>query len=229
MDSPWIAALFALFVWWFSTGAILVVVKRADLAGGSAHLTAVLAGLPLLGLGWYGLVATMGSATVGNVYGAFLSALAIWALLGRRIADRADAEAREGATKTFRPREAEIRDLEHLGLAETAAQHVARREVAVDDAHAMNGGDPRAQTANGMGCPYRIERVLGLVHRVDDAVLERRSLDATVHVLERNPRRLPTTDHRTAGVDETHHERTRWHPLVQATERDGFLLSHQLR
>jgi putative photosynthetic complex assembly protein 2 len=78
MDSPWIAALFALFVWWFSTGAILVVVKRADLAGGSAHLTAVLAGLPLLGLGWYGLVGTMGSATVANVYGAFLSALAIW-------------------------------------------------------------------------------------------------------------------------------------------------------
>jgi putative photosynthetic complex assembly protein 2 len=78
MDSPWIAALLALFVWWFSTGAILVVVKRADLAGGSAHLTAVLAGLPLLGLGWYGLVGTMGSATVANVYGAFLSALAIW-------------------------------------------------------------------------------------------------------------------------------------------------------
>jgi putative photosynthetic complex assembly protein 2 len=38
----------------------------------------VLAGLPLLGLGWYGLVGTMGSATVANVYGAFLSALAIW-------------------------------------------------------------------------------------------------------------------------------------------------------
>jgi putative photosynthetic complex assembly protein 2 len=78
MDSPWIAALLALFVWWFSTGAILVVVKRADLAGGSAHLTAVLAGLPLLGLGWYGLVGTMGAANVANVYGAFLSALAIW-------------------------------------------------------------------------------------------------------------------------------------------------------
>jgi putative photosynthetic complex assembly protein 2 len=78
MDSPWIAALFALFVWWFATGAILIVVKRADLAGGAAHLNAVLAGLPLLGLGWYGLVATMTSDSVASVYGAFLSALAIW-------------------------------------------------------------------------------------------------------------------------------------------------------
>lgn len=78
MASPWIAALFALFVWWFSTGAILFVVKRADLVGGSAHLNAVVAGLPLLGLGWYGLVATMTSGTVAGVYGAFLSALAIW-------------------------------------------------------------------------------------------------------------------------------------------------------
>jgi putative photosynthetic complex assembly protein 2 len=38
----------------------------------------VLAGLPLLGLGWYGLVATMTSASVASVYWAFLSALAIW-------------------------------------------------------------------------------------------------------------------------------------------------------
>ena len=78
MDSPWIAALFALFVWWFSTGAILVVVKRADLVGASAHLRAVLAGLPLLGLGWYGLVGTMNTVSVASVYGAFLSALAVW-------------------------------------------------------------------------------------------------------------------------------------------------------
>lgn len=78
MESPWIAALLALFVWWFSTGVILVVVKRADISGGSAHLTAVLGGLPLLGLGWYGLVGTLGSASVWNVYAAFLSALAIW-------------------------------------------------------------------------------------------------------------------------------------------------------
>ncbi len=78
MENPWIAALLALFIWWFSTGAILVVVKRADIVGGGAHLTAVLAGLPLLCLGWYGLVGTLGSATVPNVYAAFLSALAIW-------------------------------------------------------------------------------------------------------------------------------------------------------
>ena len=30
MSSPWVAALVALFVWWFSTGAILLVVRHAD-------------------------------------------------------------------------------------------------------------------------------------------------------------------------------------------------------
>lgn len=78
MDSPWIAALTAVFVWWFSTGAILVAVKRADRVGGTAHLTTVLAGLPLLGLGWYGLISTHDSTSVIAAHGAFLSAIAIW-------------------------------------------------------------------------------------------------------------------------------------------------------
>ena len=30
MTGPWIAALMALFVWWFSTGAILCLVRCAD-------------------------------------------------------------------------------------------------------------------------------------------------------------------------------------------------------
>jgi len=38
MANPWIVALFALFVWWFSTGAILWAVKRADRMGDKAHL-----------------------------------------------------------------------------------------------------------------------------------------------------------------------------------------------
>ncbi|MGA1276319.1 MAG: DUF3623 family protein, partial [Gemmobacter sp.] len=32
-ESPWIAALVAVFLWWFSTGAILWRVRAADNAG----------------------------------------------------------------------------------------------------------------------------------------------------------------------------------------------------
>ena len=78
MGNPWIAALFALFVWWFSTGAILMAVKRADRVGGNAHLNATLLGLPLLALGWFGLVQSAGNESVSGVYMGFLSALAIW-------------------------------------------------------------------------------------------------------------------------------------------------------
>jgi len=78
MASPWIAALVALFVWWFSTGAILCVVKHADKRGPRARLVATLAGLPFLGLGIWGFTHTLGSDTLAGVYGAFLSTLAIW-------------------------------------------------------------------------------------------------------------------------------------------------------
>jgi putative photosynthetic complex assembly protein 2 len=78
MDSPWIATLFVLFVWWFSTGAILWAVKRADRMGESAHLVTTIRGLPLIILGWWGLVQTSGSDSIAATYGAFLSALAIW-------------------------------------------------------------------------------------------------------------------------------------------------------
>lgn len=74
MASPWIAALVALFLWWFSTGAILIVVRRA---GRSGQRTA-LAALPLLGLGLWGYLATLGEGSVAAAYLAFLSALAIW-------------------------------------------------------------------------------------------------------------------------------------------------------
>lgn len=78
MESPWIAALVALFVWWASTGAILVVVTRADRVGRQAHLAAVLAGLPVLALGWYGLVRSLPDTSVFGAYLAFGSAIAIW-------------------------------------------------------------------------------------------------------------------------------------------------------
>ncbi len=78
MTNPWIAALLALFVWWFSTGAILWRVRHADRAGGQAHLMSVIWGLPLLVGGIYGLAATLTQGTVPATYTAFLSALAVW-------------------------------------------------------------------------------------------------------------------------------------------------------
>ena len=78
MTNPWIAAFLALFVWWFSTGAILWRVRHADRAGGRAHLMSVVWGLPLLVGGVYGLGATLTEATVPTTYAAFLSALALW-------------------------------------------------------------------------------------------------------------------------------------------------------
>lgn len=78
MAAGWTAALFALFIWWFSTGAILCVVKYSDRSGGRAHLRSVLLGLPVLLAGLWGFHATMGDVSVAGVYLAFLSALAIW-------------------------------------------------------------------------------------------------------------------------------------------------------
>lgn len=77
----WQAAALGIFVWWGSTGLILVAVRWADRAGGRAHLLATLAGLPLLALGWWGLVATAGDASPRGAVLAFLSAIAIWGWL----------------------------------------------------------------------------------------------------------------------------------------------------
>jgi putative photosynthetic complex assembly protein 2 len=78
LTNPWIAALAALFVWWFSTGAILAAVKWSDRHGARARLICALAGLPLLGVGIWGYSATLSNISVHGVYGGFLSALAIW-------------------------------------------------------------------------------------------------------------------------------------------------------
>lgn len=76
MTAPWIAALFALFVWWFSTGVILLAVRRADRAGG--HRMLVLAGLPFLVIGVAMVAGSLQTASVAGVYQGFLGALAIW-------------------------------------------------------------------------------------------------------------------------------------------------------
>ena len=79
MADPWIAALSAIFLWWFSTGIILWRVRRADNEGHDAHLWSVLLGLPLLIGGIVGLHHTLGDTSATGAYLAFLSALAVWA------------------------------------------------------------------------------------------------------------------------------------------------------
>jgi putative photosynthetic complex assembly protein 2 len=76
MTSPWIASLIAIFVWWFSTGAILVAVRRADRLG--SHGMTVFMGLPLLALGLWAVQASLADVTVYGAYLGFAGALAIW-------------------------------------------------------------------------------------------------------------------------------------------------------
>jgi putative photosynthetic complex assembly protein 2 len=76
--NPWIAALIALFLWWFSTGVILWRVRRADNGKASDHLWSVILGLPLLAAGIFGFHQTLDDASVLGVHLGFLSALAIW-------------------------------------------------------------------------------------------------------------------------------------------------------
>ncbi len=78
MDSIWIAGLFALFVWWFSTGAILFAVQRADRSGGPGHGSAVALCLPVLALGCVGVWRSLDDPSVAGAYLGFLSAIAIW-------------------------------------------------------------------------------------------------------------------------------------------------------
>lgn len=78
MDNPWLAAVSALFVWWFSTGLILWRVRAADNGAPVQHLLSVIFALPLLIAGGVGIVLTRTDASSGGAYLAFLSALAIW-------------------------------------------------------------------------------------------------------------------------------------------------------
>ena len=78
MTAPWVAALVALFAWWFSTGVILVVVRHADRGGPRARRICTLAALPVLVAGLLGIWGTLEATSTGAVYGAFLAALAIW-------------------------------------------------------------------------------------------------------------------------------------------------------
>ncbi len=76
MTSPWIASLFAVFVWWFSTGAILVAVRRADRLG--RHGMTVFCWLPMLAAGVAAVALSLPAANVLGAYMGFIGALAIW-------------------------------------------------------------------------------------------------------------------------------------------------------
>ncbi|MEM8849815.1 MAG: putative photosynthetic complex assembly protein PuhE [Pseudomonadota bacterium] len=76
LDSPWIAAAIAVFAWWASTGAILVLVRRADRV--DQHLWAVLATLPLMAFGIVAFIHSAAEMGTGAAYLAFASALAVW-------------------------------------------------------------------------------------------------------------------------------------------------------
>jgi putative photosynthetic complex assembly protein 2 len=81
MNNPWIAAVSALFLWWFSTGVILWRVKRADHEGRDAHLWSVILGLPLLLGGVIAMRHTLHDTSAVGAFIAFVAALSIWGWL----------------------------------------------------------------------------------------------------------------------------------------------------
>lgn len=78
MTNPWLAAVLALFLWWFSTGIIIWRVKRADHEGRDAHLWSVILGLPLLVGGFGVLRHTLHDPSAQGAFAGFVAALAIW-------------------------------------------------------------------------------------------------------------------------------------------------------
>ncbi|MEL7026333.1 MAG: putative photosynthetic complex assembly protein PuhE [Pseudomonadota bacterium] len=76
--NPWIAALFALFLWWFSTGAILWVVRRADNKSPDSHFMNSLLSMPVLVAGVIALMASLPDTSAAGAWLGFVAAIAIW-------------------------------------------------------------------------------------------------------------------------------------------------------
>ncbi|MGX9355947.1 putative photosynthetic complex assembly protein PuhE [Roseobacteraceae bacterium S113] len=77
--SPWIVALVALFVWWFSTGAILVVVRWADRRTADLRVLLTIASLPVFLVGLWAVVHSLGLNDTLGAYAGFMGAIALWA------------------------------------------------------------------------------------------------------------------------------------------------------
>lgn len=78
LSDPWIAALAALFLWWFSTGVILMAVKYADRRGPRYGQILTVLAVPVFLLGAFGIWNSEDGESAGSSYHAFLSALALW-------------------------------------------------------------------------------------------------------------------------------------------------------
>lgn len=76
--TPWSAALISIFAWWFFTGVILFIVRRSDAGDTVAHSRSVFLTIPFAALGVAGLVVSVGSLTILNVYISFISVLLVW-------------------------------------------------------------------------------------------------------------------------------------------------------
>ncbi|MEM9708927.1 MAG: putative photosynthetic complex assembly protein PuhE [Pseudomonadota bacterium] len=76
--NPWIAGLFAVFLWWFSTGAILWVVRRADNQTPDGHVMTAILAMPVLFAGVIGLLASLPDPSAGGSWIGFVAAIAIW-------------------------------------------------------------------------------------------------------------------------------------------------------
>lgn len=75
-DSGWFAALTALFAWWFSTGAILWIVRQADRKDMGKHVTIWF--FPVAILGAIGAEISYDMPTVAGAYLGFISVLMLW-------------------------------------------------------------------------------------------------------------------------------------------------------
>ncbi len=73
-----VALLAAVLLWWLSTGAILVAVRLAERGGPRAGLGATLLGLPLLVVGAWAFLESLGNTSLTGAYWAFLGILALW-------------------------------------------------------------------------------------------------------------------------------------------------------
>ncbi len=76
LANPWIAALAALFLWWFSTGVILMLVRYSDHRG--LQLKSTLLSLPILAIGMAGIWWSSDTVSPEMAFVAFLSAVAVW-------------------------------------------------------------------------------------------------------------------------------------------------------
>lgn len=75
MTTVFLPIAFVVFVWWISTGVVLWLARGLDR---QIHLRLIVMTI-LCALGFAGVIISSANATVGSVYLAFMSAIAIWA------------------------------------------------------------------------------------------------------------------------------------------------------